>query len=88
MVKHQFVYNIIVSYFLNQVHACACVRACVRGCVRACVRACVRGCVCVCPPPSLTAFQFLCMALAIDTIDGRGLSGNAVFAVHHTVKAI
>ena len=24
-----------------------------------------------------TAFQFLCMALAIDTIDGRGLSNEA-----------
>ena len=41
------------------------------------------------------------MALAIDTVDGRGLSneahqcvtskeeqGNAVFAVHYTVKAV
>ena len=26
---------------------------------------------------SPTAFQFLCMALAIDTIDGRGLSNEA-----------
>ena len=49
-----------------------------------------------------TAFQFLCMALAIDTVDGRGLSNeahrvlllkkckvmNAVFAVHYTIKAV
>ena len=46
---------------------------------------------CVCPPPMLlklihvkitnqtspTAFQFLCMAFAIDTIDGQGLSNEA-----------
>ena len=49
-----------------------------------------------------TAFQFLCMALAIDTIDGRGLSNkacrkllpyieeqdNTVFVIHYTVIAI
>ena len=42
-------------------------------------------------------FQFLCMALAINTIDGQALvtksvvsyfQGNAVFAVHFTVKGV
>ena len=44
-----------------------------------------------------TAFQFLCMALAVNTIDGQSLGnevtskeeqGNVVFAVHFTVKGI
>ena len=51
---------------------------------------------------SPTTFQFLCMALAIDTIDGQSLSnearhelrsfkeeqGNGVFAIHFTVKGV
>ena len=45
---------------------------------------------------SPTAFQFLCMALAIDTIDGRGLSNEvrrellpkkSKATLHYTVKA-
>ena len=69
---------------------------------------CRYACVCVSAPgllktinvkityqTSLTAFQFLCTALTIDTVDGWGLSnearrvllqkekqGNAVFAIH------
>ena len=62
-------------------------------CMFACVCACVCVCVCVRPQAiknyshetksiitnqtSPTAFQFLCKALAIDTIDGRGLSNEA-----------
>ena len=74
-----------------------------------CACVCVCVCVCVCPwaikddscgiinQTSPTAFQFLCTALAIDTIDEHGLSNeachellpkNAVFAVHYTVKAV
>ena len=29
------------------------------------------------PESSITAFQFLCKALAIDTIDGQGLNNEA-----------
>ena len=50
---------------------------------------CVRACVCprphankshlceIKPGSPITAFQFLCKALAIDTIDGQGLSNEA-----------
>ena len=81
--------------------------------VRVCVCVCVRVCVCVCAHPqtiknysheneaqkvkTFTAFLFLYMAHAIDSLNECGLNkearcelqpGNAVLVVHLTVKGI